>query len=275
MENPLEVDMYQPVMDVLGPEMGEHWRARTRPAIALTAQKSDGAIVGQLYGLPSLPADVPWPVWEGHGPMTHLATIDCAALPQGVLDFDMPTDGSLLFFRWTAEDMGRSAAVSGEWHEFLQGHGASPESGVKILHIPTLTDTALRPTPHGYECTAARPLHLVGTFASRLDYWYASTEYSYDEKGYELAEAFDQWQEHELFDSQIGGHQCPMHVGSVEKVVGGDLRGPYGTQINEDAMMMLASFWDYEDGLDASWFIKPRDLARRDFDKTYFDVQPC
>lgn len=49
---------------------------------------------GRSGGLPSLPEDVEWPV--GAGPFA--LTVDCAALPAGWLDIDLPPDGNLLFF---------------------------------------------------------------------------------------------------------------------------------------------------------------------------------
>ncbi|MFE4540905.1 DUF1963 domain-containing protein [Streptomyces scopuliridis] len=276
MTNPLEENLHQPVMDVLGPENGEHWRARTRPAFALTSQESDGTVVGQLFGLPSLPADVPWPVREGHGPMTHLATIDCAELPQGVLDFDMPENGTLLFFRWSTADGERYFTAEGkQWGRddeiyFMEGRGTDPGAGVKLLYVPAHADTAPRPHPDGDKCTDAQPLRLVGTFASRLMWELTENEYPVADD-YRLADAFDEWES--PFDVQIGGHQAPVQGPSVDKAAGGDLRGPYGAQADEGTMIMLATFYDYNDDVKASWFIEPRHLAQHRFDEIYYDYQ--
>lgn len=49
---------------------------------------------GRSGGLPSLPVGVEWPA--GGGPL--VLTVDCAALPAGWLDIDLPPDGHLLFF---------------------------------------------------------------------------------------------------------------------------------------------------------------------------------
>ncbi|MFJ8668222.1 DUF1963 domain-containing protein [Streptomyces sp. NPDC093600] len=45
-----------------------------------------------------MPASAEWPVWEGHGPLSFVASIDCARLPTAALDIDLPEAGALLFF---------------------------------------------------------------------------------------------------------------------------------------------------------------------------------
>lgn len=53
----------------------------------------EGNSAGWYGGFPVLPADAEW-----DGTPDLIATIDCAAIPQDVLDFPMPWDGRLLFF---------------------------------------------------------------------------------------------------------------------------------------------------------------------------------
>ncbi|MFJ4973433.1 DUF1963 domain-containing protein [Streptomyces sp. NPDC088755] len=274
MTNDIENDMYEPVVRVLGPEMGEHWRARTRPAFALTIDESEAPVVGQLHGLPSLPADMPWPIREGYGPMTHLATIRCAELPEGVLDFHLPKDGTLLFFRWSFADCERFWESGGGDSYFSEGHGTDPGAGARLLYIPGSTDTSPRSAPDGVDFGETVPLHLVGTFASRLSWDTTEQEYPVPESlGDALAGAFDEWEGHELLHAQIGGHQNPVQNPSVNNAAGGDLRGPHGSQAGEDIMIMLAAIYDCKDEVETYWFIQPQHLKHNRFDEVYYDYQ--
>lgn len=81
----------------------ERWMELVRPCAHLTADKDepadhDGPIVGVFGGPIMLPADV-----EMLG-YPLVATIDCAALPAGVTDLPLPSDGKLLFFGFPEED---------------------------------------------------------------------------------------------------------------------------------------------------------------------------
>ncbi|MFH8517080.1 DUF1963 domain-containing protein [Streptomyces gelaticus] len=51
-----------------------------------------------LGGSPDLPAGVGWPEWPGHGPLSFIASVRCAALPREGLAEQFPQDGTLLFF---------------------------------------------------------------------------------------------------------------------------------------------------------------------------------
>ncbi|MFF4704811.1 DUF1963 domain-containing protein [Streptomyces sp. NPDC001288] len=277
MANNLEINLHQPVMDFLGPEMGEHWRARTRPAFAVTPDGGDGPVVGQLYGRPFLPADMPWPERAGYGPMSHVATIVLAALPQGVLDFDLPRDGTLLFFHWGHYEIA-NYQEDNEWDDnlyYFEGRSSEPGAGCRVLHIPGSTETVLRSAPHGDDsCKAGvgRPLRLLGTFASRLCWELTEVEYLLpgDGKSTALAEAFDQGQ---FFSYQIGGHQDPLISPSVDNAPRGDLRGPHGPQPGEDVMVMLAVFYDRNDDVYTHWFIRPEHAQQGRFDDVYYDLQ--
>ncbi|MCP2323942.1 hypothetical protein HDA40_002449 [Hamadaea flava] len=57
---------------------------------------SGGVPVGQFGGLPRLPVGVDWPS-DGVSLLPFIFSVDCAALPR-VDGFDLPADGSLLFF---------------------------------------------------------------------------------------------------------------------------------------------------------------------------------
>ncbi|MEU2678296.1 DUF1963 domain-containing protein [Streptomyces sp. NPDC007107] len=57
---------------------------------------SGGVPVGQFGGSPRLPVGMDWPS-AGSGPLPFVFSVDCGALP-AVDGFDLPADGSLLFF---------------------------------------------------------------------------------------------------------------------------------------------------------------------------------
>lgn len=65
-----------------------------RPRIELSYKSDgDGSLAGTYGGHPRLPANI-----DRDGYPHFVASIDCAALPQDVLDFPLPRDGELLFF---------------------------------------------------------------------------------------------------------------------------------------------------------------------------------
>ncbi|MFE7069218.1 DUF1963 domain-containing protein [Streptomyces sp. NPDC057620] len=96
--------------------------------LTLTQQKETRP-AARTGGLPALPDGIDWP--DGREPL--VLTVDCAALPEGVLDIELPPDGSLLFF----------ADIEYE-----------PESSV-VLHVPAGARTGERTAP--YELIEGEP----------------------------------------------------------------------------------------------------------------------
>lgn len=85
---------------VPGP-VAQELMARTRPCLYLVLDRElpeshleSARPAARTGGLPALPEGVDWP--EGREPL--VLSVDCAALPQGVLDVELPADGQLLFF---------------------------------------------------------------------------------------------------------------------------------------------------------------------------------
>ncbi|MFJ3415113.1 DUF1963 domain-containing protein [Streptomyces sp. NPDC086082] len=75
--------------------------ARTRPCLYLVQHgelpepsREHARPAARTGGLPALPDGVNWP--DGHEPL--VLSVDCAALPLGALDIELPADGHLLFF---------------------------------------------------------------------------------------------------------------------------------------------------------------------------------
>ncbi|UXX96496.1 YwqG family protein [Streptomyces sp. AD2-2] len=75
--------------------------ARTRPRLSLVRHgelpepsRENARPAARTGGLPALPDGVNWP--EVRGPL--VLSVDCAVLPQGALDIELPAEGHLLFF---------------------------------------------------------------------------------------------------------------------------------------------------------------------------------
>ncbi|MGW1715032.1 DUF1963 domain-containing protein [Streptomyces sp. NPDC002156] len=75
--------------------------AQTRPCVYLVehrelpaSRQESARPAARTGGLPALPDGVDWP--EGRSPL--VLSVDCAALPQDVLDIELPADGHLLLF---------------------------------------------------------------------------------------------------------------------------------------------------------------------------------
>ncbi|WP_328491750.1 YwqG family protein [Streptomyces sp. NBC_00414] len=85
---------------VPGP-VAQELTAGSRPCLYLVphsrlpaSRQEDTRPAARTGGLPSLPDGVDWP--EGREPL--VLSVDCAALPHGALDIELPADGHLLFF---------------------------------------------------------------------------------------------------------------------------------------------------------------------------------
>ncbi|MFI6624930.1 DUF1963 domain-containing protein [Streptomyces sp. NPDC050528] len=110
------------------PVVGE-LMARARPCLYLVpydqvpeSLRENARPAARTGGLPALPDGVNWP--DGKEPL--VLSVDCAALPQGVLDIELPADGHLLFFTEI---------------EY-------PPEGSAVLHIPAGVRTTERPASY-------------------------------------------------------------------------------------------------------------------------------
>ncbi|MFG1776572.1 DUF1963 domain-containing protein [Micromonospora sp. NPDC049048] len=107
------------------------WLRLARPCLYLEKDGS-GPVVGHFGGTPSLPASVAWP-----DDTVHLASIDLAALPDGALDLDLPSDGTLVFF------------VTPEM----------PTYTGQVIHVPAGAAVAEAEPPSGWDPYDRFPLH--------------------------------------------------------------------------------------------------------------------
>lgn len=128
----------------LPPVVAERWIALIRPAVRLKTCRRGEKRVGQLGGLPCLPEDVVWPVWEGEGSLNFVASIDCGRLPAYGLDIGLPECGTLLFFYFDSDD----GIFDPEYPPRTVGVW-DPESliGARVIFTPAGTPAHERATP--------------------------------------------------------------------------------------------------------------------------------
>lgn len=63
-------------------DLAQRWTALLRPCLRLRRAEADEQTVAALGGAPELPAGAAWPEWPGHGPLSFVASMRCAALPR-------------------------------------------------------------------------------------------------------------------------------------------------------------------------------------------------
>lgn len=124
------------------PENAEKWIALLRPGFHLRELAEGEPLVGFLGGDPLLPPDVAWPHWEGHGPLSFIAAVDCGELPAKQLDIPVPESGMLLFFYYNG--------VGDDAVQYLDPD--SVKGGTRVIYVPEGTQgVSQRPAPEGLE----------------------------------------------------------------------------------------------------------------------------
>ncbi|MEX2984494.1 YwqG family protein [Streptomyces sp. C36] len=262
-------------------DAAERWIAGLRPAARLKAASGSDPVVGRLGSLPLLPDDVEWPVWDGHGPLAFVASLDCAALPSGALDIELPADGTLNFFYFDGQiDDGDALVNPGE-----------PETlaGARIIYVPAGTPTAERAMPEDLLEGLVEDLEDVETYREvpLTAVIEATVSDSYDDT------AFPEEFRNALWDlagnacHRVGGHatavQNPVDHEIAHAVLGGKVAW------GEPAMEAEARRWTLLAQFDSDhraqmmwgdtgclyWLIRPEDLAERRFDRAMFTWQCC
>ena len=224
-------------------------------------------------------------MWKGTGPLSLIASVDCAELPTEALDIDLPDAGTLLFFYFGGQfDDGESMVFLDE-----------PETreGARVLFVPAGRNTSEREAPDGLKpypmapltaklwMTAASPEHpqIRDTFAP--DTW--------PEEFYEHPVSADEFlgdlHDSEEFGHQIGGHAKPqqalVELEVAHTALGGEMSGD-DPRLREDLSnwLLLAQFqseddvdMDWAGGGTLYWLIRPEDLAERRFDRAWFTWQ--
>ncbi|MEU3306735.1 DUF1963 domain-containing protein [Nocardiopsis sp. NPDC055551] len=91
----------------------------------------EGSPVGHIGGAPRLPVGMEWPS-AGDIPLPMLLSVDCGALPR-IDGFDLPADGTLLFFVHKEMDCDESRADPGQY--------------ARVVYVPDGTETAVAEPP--------------------------------------------------------------------------------------------------------------------------------
>ncbi|MGW5235219.1 YwqG family protein [Streptomyces nodosus] len=270
----------------LSPELAEKWVGLLRPGVRLEVSAGPDDGVGRLGGLPSLPVDTEWPEWDGHGPLSFVASIDCARLPTDALDIDLPDTGTLLFFYFDGQSDDGEALVLAEDRE--------SRPGARVLYVAADEKAAERGTPAGLkpypvapltareEMTATEPWHplMRDAFAPGAP---LGNRYDHPVCSPEFLDAL--WEfDHEV-GHQIGGHahsvQNPVEIEIAEAVLDGEVSWGDARLSEEAGRWVLLAQFDSEVAADMMWgdagalywLIRPEDLAERRFERAMFTWQ--
>ncbi|MFV5992196.1 YwqG family protein [Streptomyces sp. NPDC056231] len=270
----------------LSPDIAGKWVGLLRPGVRLEAAAGSDDGVGRLGGLPSLPVDVEWPVWNEHGPLSFVASIDCARLPTAALDIDLPEAGALLFFYFDGQLDDGDALVLAE--------DRASWAGARVLYVAADEKVAECGTPAGLkpypmvplaarvEMTATEPWHpsVRAAFAPGAP---LRNRYDHPVCSQEFLDAL--WGFDDEVGHQIGGHphsvQNPVEIEIAEAVLDGEVPWDDPRLSKEAAAWVLLAQFDSDDAADMMWgdagalywLIRPEDLAARRFDRTMFTWQ--
>jgi uncharacterized protein YwqG len=272
------------------PGDAQTWVGLLRPAFHLKSLAQGGQpLVGYLGGNPLMPQDLEWPVWEGHGPLTFVAALDCGEIPGGRLDIPFPDSGILLFFYFNG--VGEDAV------QYLD-----PESvvnGTRVVYVPEdSADVAPRDTPEGVgsftrilmggEVIATAPDNenpalkaAFGDPASADPY----TEYPTTDDGETFYTDLTAYRRDHSPHHQIGGYALPK-AGAVERegayvlAPGEDEAARAAQTAQQDELVLLLqidsdarSAMQWGDTGRLYWLIRRDDLAARRFDQAVFTWQ--
>ncbi|MFE5864941.1 YwqG family protein [Streptomyces virginiae] len=276
----------------LPPDDAARWIGLLTPGLRL-AHAGDGPAAGRLGGLPELPLDLPWPTWEGDGPLSHIASLDCAALAAaGDCGLALPDSGTLLFFHFDGRVDGDDSPVDAS--------DPATRPGAQVLHVPAGTPTRVRPAPP--ELLAYPEVPLTAQAGMTVPAYAAPGLRAAFGKVVDSA----RWRHHPLngrlftkglidLDStpddvrhRIGGHPVPVQ-GAVEREIAQAVLGRPGTSRNDPDLDVEAARWVLLAQIDTDyaadmmwgdvgtlyWLIRPADLAAGRFDHARFALQCC
>jgi uncharacterized protein YwqG len=275
----------------LPPAAADQWVSLLRPSLRLRAAEKNKVLVGQLGGVPVLPDGFAWPHWDGYGPLTFIAEIDCGQLPSSTLS--MPHTGTLLFF--CADGQAGSEIYPG-WPPTGRGDPENRDAA-RVVYIPAGTPVSERDSPAGIEPYAL--VELAGELFTTGPAWDSPifreaiapldddihAFMSDSSNGDSFGDAL--W---ELMPKAPGRHRISGHADPIQDAVELDVAHtqldgavPYGDPaLHEEALRwtLLAQF-DSDDQAGMKWggsgslywLIRPDDLADRRFDEALFTWQ--
>lgn len=267
-------------------EVAERWLGLSRPAVGLAVAADSDPPAGHLGGLPRLPAAVDWPVWDGHGPLSFVASIDCATLPADAVDIALPSDGTLLFFYFDGQVDGGVDVVMAEDRDSW--------AGARLLFVRADQPVAERDVPTGLTAYPRVPLTARPVITT------ADPGHPRLRAAFGMDARSDLLPDHPVFAKEfldalaesdgapghrIGGYADPVQI-SVEYEVA---KGVLGPQVpwddprvpDEAAGWVLLAQFESDDTADMMWgdcgalywLIRPHDLAERRFDRAMFTWQ--
>jgi uncharacterized protein YwqG len=243
-----------------------------RPSIALT--HADGAPAARLGGDPALPTDASWPVWQGHGPLTFVGSVDLAALPQDVLDIPLPAAGTLLLFYFDGQLDGGEALVL----------GPENQAGARVIYVPQGAAVAERQAPEGVKAYPVVPLtaRLEATFPA---YGQPELETAFLAPGQEPGALLDHpicsevfTDALDAFSERVGG--CGHRIGGYADFQQGPVELEIASESETHEWVLLAQIdSDHEAGMmwgdvgTLYWLIRRDDLATAQLDAARFTWQ--
>ncbi|MFJ8863723.1 YwqG family protein [Streptomyces sp. NPDC102451] len=270
----------------LSPEDAETWAGLLRPGMRLAAAADSGDVVGRLGGLPVLPVTSAWPEWDGHGPLSFVASIDCARVPSAALDVDLPPAGALLFFYFDGQLDDGEAVVLAEDRESW--------AGARVLYVEAGEEVAERGAPDGLTPYPMVPL-TARTAMTATDPWHPSVRTAFAPDA-PLGNRYDHpicsqpfldalWDFDGGAGHQIGGHahsvQNPVEIEIAEAVLDGEVSWADPRLSEEAGNWVLLAQFDSDEAADMMWgdtgvlywLIRPEDLAERRFERAMFTWQ--
>ncbi|UNS97037.1 DUF1963 domain-containing protein [Streptomyces tubbatahanensis] len=257
-------------------DVAKQWLELLRPAVRLEVDDDSDGVVGRIGGLPRLPDGQEWPVWEGHGPLSLIASIDCAELPADSVDIPLPSEGTLLFFFFDGQ-----LDAYASWAEGTSVRDS--RSGARVLYVPEGQDAPVRDAPAELTPFPSLPLtartvmtppdpshpRAVAAFAPGTSY---PDSYEHPIREEEFVDALIDF---ECEDDADSVHQIGGYAESIQDLVEREVAGS-----EADEWVLLAQF----DGVDEAdmvwgdsgilyWLIRPHDLKERRFDRAMFTWQ--
>lgn len=278
----------------LDPRSAATWLDLVRPAVALGEASPGEVVVARLGGQPHLPAETPWPVWHGVGPLSFVGEVDLAALSATGHDPDvsLPAVGRLAFFVLdNPDDYGFADAAHPDSFRVLylsaDGLPVAAPAGTRSYAERELTG---RPT-----LTAPDAFHpiLPGTFGVDADADYQAW-LDHPVNSADFIDAMERLRGHSPHH-QVGGWaiaiQGPVELEAAHDEVrrrrsaDSDLTGPHrpgqATIAAETDQWVLVFQVDSDNDImwgDAGtlyWLARREDLARGDLTNIRFVMQCC
>ncbi|WP_436778120.1 DUF1963 domain-containing protein [Yinghuangia sp. YIM S09857] len=258
----------------LPPDLSEAWVRLLRPTVKFRHSAAADPAVAHRGGRPLLPPDMPWPVWEGEGPLSLIAGFDLGALPRG--NVNLPDSGLLYFFLF-----------DGQLCESTMPSLDNEPQAHRVVHIPAGTHVERRSPPEVLRDCAAEPMAVSVEFTAPsiashvLEDHFDTTDARVAEALYDedFDDALDLWAH---MDHQLGGYPFSPQNPSLWDIVGDEPleSGPgelaaWRAECRE--WLTLAQFppdrqsalWCADTGY-LYWYIRRQDLDARRFDRAVF-----